>query len=98
MATCEKCAALEREVEALKKEKGELEKILHKEHFEALRTIAYNTGQKAAAWFKARPRGLEKEGLEDFFLLNLKKFTTLKYESAPKSRFYFYVKRVKLRV
>ena len=30
MAACEKCVALEREVEALKKEKGELEVMLHK--------------------------------------------------------------------
>ena len=36
MATCEKCAALEREGAALKKEKGELEAILHNNRFEIL--------------------------------------------------------------
>ena len=48
MATCEKCAALEREVEALKKEKGELEAILHKARFKTLQTIAHNTGEAIA--------------------------------------------------
>ena len=40
MATCEQCAALEREVEALKKEKGELEAMLHDKRLKNLRTIA----------------------------------------------------------
>ena len=54
MATCEKCAALEREVEALKKEKGELEAILHNNRFEILRTIAHNTGQAVTVSLKTK--------------------------------------------
>ena len=42
MAACEKCVALEHEVEALKKEKGELEVMLHK-RLKILRTIANST-------------------------------------------------------
>ena len=40
---CERCAALERENEALKKRNGELEGILQDRGFDALRTIASNT-------------------------------------------------------
>ena len=38
MATCEKCAALERENEALKKKNGELEAILYDKRFKELST------------------------------------------------------------
>ena len=43
MAACEKCADLEREVAALKKEKGELEAMLRDKRLEALDVIAHNT-------------------------------------------------------
>ena len=54
MATCEKCTALEREVEALKKEKGELEAILHKARFKTLQTIAHNTGEAVTVSLKTK--------------------------------------------
>ena len=54
MSTCERCAALEREVEALKKEKGELEAILHKARFKTLQTIAHNTGEAVTVSLKTK--------------------------------------------
>ena len=52
MATCEQCAALEREVEALKKEKGELEAMLHDKRLKNLRTIAGSTSDSILASLK----------------------------------------------
>ena len=52
MATCERCAALEREVEALKKEKGKLEAILHDKRLKNLRTIAGSTSDSILASLK----------------------------------------------
>lgn len=46
---CERCAALERENGALKKEKGELEAILHDNRFDILRTIVRNTSNAVTA-------------------------------------------------
>ena len=54
MATCEKCVALEREVEALKKEKGKLEAILHNNRFKTLQTIAHNTGEAVTVSLKTK--------------------------------------------
>ncbi len=54
MATCEKCAALERENEALKERNGELEAILHDSGFDALRTIAYNTNAAISVALKSK--------------------------------------------
>ena len=52
MATCEQCAALEREVEALKKEKGELEAMLHDKRLKNLWTIAGSTSDSILASLK----------------------------------------------
>ena len=52
MATCEQCAALEREVEALKREKGELEAMLHDKRLKNLRTIAGSTSDSILASLK----------------------------------------------
>ena len=52
MAACEKCVALEHEVEALKKEKGELEVMPHDKRLKILRTIAKITNDFMLASLK----------------------------------------------
>ena len=51
---CEKCAALEREIEALKERNGELEAILHDSGIDALRLIASNTGAAISVALKSK--------------------------------------------